>query len=216
MTRLCALPALIALVLPPLSSQLLADARTVKALASRAEALQIEAEDDPRDEAACFTKERLYITYETGDFGPPGVGLRITDPRGRSIGYDFRNNRGWQELPLAQASMDCEQNEDTGELRNCKGDVEICGPISGAYQLQVLPTHNGKYSIAASAISQGRRDEFGYEITNSRTELKGEIREQKPVQLTLQYSREARSRITLSRNYEHSADRAKDNAEGSH
>ena len=159
---------------------------------------------------------RLYITYKSDDLGPPGVGLRITDPRGRRIGYDFRTNRGWQELPLAQASLDCEQNEDTGELRNCTGDVEICGPISGSYQVQVLPTHDGKYSVAASATSPGKAHTSACEMASSRAELTGEISKQTPVLLTLQYSREPGSRIKLSRSDGYLADRVKDNAEGSH
>jgi len=214
MTRLCALIASAALVLRPSPSQLLADAGTVNRLVSRSEKREIQDEDDPKAEAACLSMGRLYITYESGDVGPPGVGLRITDPRGRTIGYDFRINKGWQEMPLAQASLDCDQNENTGELRNCKGDFEICGPVSGDYQLQVLPTRSGKYSIAASATGQGKTDESGYEMTNSRAELKGEIRAQMPELLTLQFSREAGTRIRLSKSDEHVADRVKDDAQG--
>ena len=212
--RLCTLIAFTALVLRPLPSQLFVDTGAVKALASRAEARHIQEEDDPKGETACFSMGRLYITYESGDVGPPGVGLRIIDPRGRTIGYDFRINKGWQEMPLAQASLDCDQNEDTGELRNCKGDVEICGPISGSYQVQVLPTRSGKYSIAASATSQGKTDRSDYEMTSSRAELTGEISEQRSVLLTLQYSREAGTRIKLSRNDEHLADKIRDDAQG--
>jgi hypothetical protein len=214
MKRIWALVALTVLVLAPSSSQLHADARDAQASASRAETRQIQEKDDPYGDTACSSMGRLDITYETGDMGPPGVGLRVTDPRGRTIGYDFRINKGWQEMPLAQASLECDQNEDTGELRNCKGDVEICGPIRGAYQLHVLPTRNGKYSIAASATSQAKTDESGHEMTSSHVELKGEIRERKPVLLTLQYSREAGSRIKLSRSDEHIADRVRDEAQG--
>lgn len=199
MRRLRALIALTALVMQSSSSQLLADDGTVKVFASQAEALQIQEEDEPKREDACFSMGRLYISYESGDVGPPGVGLRITDPRGRRIGYDFRLNKGWQEMPLAQVSLDCDQNEDTGELRNCKGDVDICGPISGSYQVQVLPTHDGKYSIAVSATSPDKAHTSGYEMASSRAELTGEISKQKPVLLTLQYSREPGSRIKLRR-----------------
>lgn len=213
MTRLWALIACIALGLPTSPAQLLADAPAVKALASRAEGRQIEKEDDPEDEAACFSMGRLHITYESGNVGPPGVGLRITDPRGRTIGYDFRGNQGWQEIPLAQASLDCDQNEDTGELRNCKGEIEICGPITGAYQVRVLPTRNGKYSITVSATSQGKTNASDYTMTTSHVELEGEIREYKPALLRLQYSREAGSQITLSGSDEHLTARIKEAAQ---
>lgn len=211
MTRLCAI-VLMALVLQPSPSRLLADAGTVKALASRTEARQIQDEDDPKGEAACFSRGRLDIAYESGDVGPPGVGLRITDPRGRTIGYDLRINKGWQEMPLAQASLYCDQNLDTGQLRNCQGEIEICGPISGSYQVQVLPVRNGRYSITASAAIQGKVDEPGYKMTGFRAELTGEINEQKIELITLQYSREAGAEIKLSRNDKHPAEEG--NAQG--
>ena len=57
-------------------------------------------------------------------------------------------------MPLAQAFLDCEENEDTGELRNCKGHIEICGPMSDTYQIVLSSAHSSKYSISVSARSQ--------------------------------------------------------------
>jgi hypothetical protein len=116
---------------------------------------------------------RMTIDYASGETGLPKAGFRITDPRGREIGYDPRTNRGWQAMPLAQAFLECEENDGTGELEQCKGHVEICGPVSGTYQIEVLPTHSCKYSITVSATSQRTRTEFGYDTTSSRADLKG-------------------------------------------
>ena len=57
-------------------------------------------ESDPEYEGACFSMGNLAIEYATGETGLPKAGFRITDPRGREIGYDPRTSRGWQELPL--------------------------------------------------------------------------------------------------------------------
>src|SRR5207245_6196593 len=76
------------------------------------------------------------------------------------------------------AFLDCEENEDTGELRNCKGHIEICGPMSGTYQIVLSSAHGSKYSISVSASSQRKRDGAGYEMTGSRADLKGDIRGQ--------------------------------------
>jgi hypothetical protein len=150
---------------------------------------------------------QVNITYESGEVGPPGLGLRVTDPRGRKIGYDLGANRGWQELPVAQAFFDCDENEDTGELRHCTGHIQICGPISGTYQVEVLPTHSGKYSITVSDRSQEIRDERGLHSTASQIELKSEMWEQKPAILILQYSREAATQINLTRGDQRTARR---------
>lgn len=170
-----------------------------KSLQARAETREIHDEVDPTEQQSCYSMGQINITYESGEVGPPGVGLRVTDPRGRKIGYDLGANKGWQELPVAQAFFDCDENEDTGELRHCAGHVQICGPISGTYQVEVLPTHSGRYSISASGRSQDIRDERSLHSTGSQVELKSEMWEQKPATLLLQYSREAGVQIKLTR-----------------
>ena len=183
---------------------------------SRPDAREIRDEADPEDEQACFSMGRITLNYASGEVGPPTIGFRITDPLGRRIGYDPRTNKGWQEMPLAQAFLDCDENEETGELRHCKGHIEICGPISGTYQVEVLPTRNGTYSMNASATTQKTRNETGYYTTSSQADLKGEVSEQQPARLRLEYSREAGSQIKLTGSDQDLADGMKDYDQGSH
>lgn len=197
------------------SSHVLADVGVDNRMLPRPQAREIYEEADPEYEQACVSMGRMTIDYASGEAGLPNVGFRITDPRGREIGYDPRTNRGWQEMPLAQAFLDCEENEDTGELGQCKDHIEICGPVSGTYQIEVLPMHSGKYSISVSATSQRTRTEFGYDATSSRADLKGEIHEQERAELLLHYSREAGTQVKLTVNDQHLADRIKDHNRGS-
>lgn len=176
---------------------LLADSSVDKILLSRPQVRETHDEADALDEQPCFSMGTLDIGYASGEVGLPKVGLRIIDPRGRKIGYDPRTSRGWLEVPLAQAFLDCEENEDTGELRHCKGHLEICGPISGTYQLEVLPTDSGIYSIIVSATSPVRQNQSEHGTNSSRAELKGKIHGQEPEVLLLRYSREAGTHIWL-------------------
>jgi len=196
--KIWALVALTASVLPLTSSHLFADSSVDKTLVSRPEVQEIHDEADALDEQSCFSMGTMEMDYASGEVGPPKVGVRIIDPRGRKIGYDPRTSRGWLELPLAQASLDCEENEDTGELRHCKGHLEICAPISGTYQVEVLPADSGTYSIIVSATSPVRQNQSEHGTTSSRAELKGEIHGQDPEVLLLQYSREAGTHIRLT------------------
>jgi hypothetical protein len=192
--------ALIISVLPLRASGFFATLGVDKPFLAQTETREIRDEDDPPDEQRCYSMGQISLTYESGEIGPPNLGLRITDPRGRKIGYDPRADKGWQELPFAQGFFDCDENEDTGELRHCAAHIQICGPISGTYQVEVLPTHGGKYSISVSGTSQETRDELGVHSTGSRVELKSEIQEQAPTMLSLQYSRAAGAQIKLTRN----------------
>jgi hypothetical protein len=163
------------------------------------EARQIRDEVDPTDQQACESMGQLTLIYESGEVGPPNVGLQITDPRGRKIGYDLRANKGWQELPLAQGFFDCDEIEDTAEPKHCTGHIQICGPISGTYKVEVLPAKTGKYSISLSSISQATRDHLGYHSTASRLQLKSQIHNLAPEILLLEYYREAGAQIKLTR-----------------
>ena len=193
--------------LPPMTASHMGAELRLNTSLSRPEAREIRDEADPQEEQACFSMGRIILDYASGEVGPPTIGFRITDPRGRTISYDPRINKARQEMPLAQAFLDCDENEETGELRHCKGHIEICGPISGTYQVEVLPTRNDTYSMNASATSKRTRNETGYGTTSSRADLKGEIFEQQPARLLLQYSREAGSQIKLTGSDEHLADK---------
>jgi hypothetical protein len=169
-----------------------------KPFPARPETREIRDEADPTDQQLCYSMGQISVAYDSGEVGPSNLGLRITDPRGRKIGYDPLANHGWQELPLAEAFFDCDENEDTGELRHCVGHIRICGPISGTYQVEVLPAHSCKYSISVSGTSQETRDKHGVHSTGSRVELKSEVQEQAPAMLLLQYSREGGTQVKLT------------------
>lgn len=110
-------------------------------------------EADPKDIESCRTMGELDIAYSSENHGAPIVGLVVTDPRGRKIGQDLLSHKLWQELPLAQAFIDCDQNEETGETRACHGSVQICGPVSGTYKIEAIATQSGNYSVSATGSS---------------------------------------------------------------
>jgi hypothetical protein len=188
-------------VLPLKASNGVAKWRAGNPLLERQDAVEIHDEADPTEMQSCYSMGQINLTYESGDMGAPNVGLRITDPRGRKIGYDPLTHRGWQEFPLAQGYLDCDQNEDTSEVRHCTGHIQICGPISGTYKVEVLParTRNSKYSINLSSTSQQTRDESGLHSTASQTELKSTIRKRTSATLSLQYSRETGTQVKLTK-----------------
>lgn len=165
---------------------------------SRATVREISEEADPKYEQACFSMGRMTIDYSTGEPGLSKAGFRVTDPRGREIAYDPGTNRGRQELPLAQAYLDCEENDETGELRQCKDHIEICGPVSGMYRIELSPVQNAKFSVEVSAVNMRIRTRSGYDVTSSRADLQGETRGHAPAVLLLHYSREAGTQVTLT------------------
>jgi hypothetical protein len=156
-------------------------------------------EADPTDLQSCESMGKISIVYETVNSGPPSVGLRITDPRGRKIGYDPRVPKVWQELSLAEGFVTCEQDDDTTLLNHCAAHIQICGPVSGTYKLEVLPTRNGAYSIGVVGLSQPTQDRIGFHSTDSRAEYKSEIQRQAPETLMLSYSRQLGTQIKLGR-----------------
>lgn len=169
-------------------------------LTARSPLHQIRDEADPTDQQSCESMGQIGIVYETGNAGPPNIGLRITDPRGRKIGYDPRAPKVWQELPLADGFVECNEIDDKTGLKHCAAHIQICGPVSGNYKLEVLPTQNGTYSIIVMGTSESKRDQAGPHSTASRAEYRSEIRKQSPDVLTLNYSREAGTKISLGRN----------------
>jgi hypothetical protein len=153
-------------------------------------------EIDPTDQQACDSMGQISIRYESGNDGPPNVGLRITDPWGRKIGYDPRGAKAWQELPIAEGFVECDENGDVTGF-HCAAHIQICGPVSGTYKVEVLPTQNVTYSISVLGTSQLARDQVGFRSTSSRTQYRSEIRKQSPEILQLTYSRELGVQIKL-------------------
>ena len=185
-------------VIPLKESHSLVPMTLDKPFPTRAGVREILDEVDPATEQACYSMGQMTLTYDSGELGPPNVGLRITDPRGRKIGYDLQADKGWQELPLAEGSFDCDENENTSELRHCVGHIQICGPISGTYKVEVLPAKRGKYSVKISGTSQATRDATGFHSTDSQVEFKGEAQNLEPQTLLLEYSRDTGAQIKLT------------------
>ena len=190
--------------LPLATPRLLANPKVEKSsLAAR----EVQEEADPRNELACFSMGRMTIEYSTGEPGLPQAAFRVADPRGREIAYDPKTNAGQQEIPLAVAYLDCDENEETGELRQCKDHIEICGPLSGTYRVELSPVQPGNYSIQVSALSERTRSLSGLDVAVSRTEMQGTTQGHEPALLSLHYSREPGTQITLSDETRHLANR---------
>lgn len=108
-------------------------------------------ERDPDDARDCIALGVLDIAFHTGSSGPPTIGVVLTDPRGRRIGFDPLRKRGWQELPAAQGSIDCDESDGKDA---CRGLVEVCGALSGTYKLEIIANAASDYTLTISARSQ--------------------------------------------------------------
>jgi hypothetical protein len=66
--------------------------------------------DEPaaNDTGDCLSLGELDIVFRTGNDGPPKVGVVLTDPRGRRIGFDPLIKHAWQTLPVAQGDINCD------------------------------------------------------------------------------------------------------------
>ena len=155
-------------------------------------------EADPSDTESCRRMGQLQISYLTDQAGSPRVGVIVTDPRGRRIGYDPVTSKTWQELPQAEAYVDCEENGE--DLRNCQATIQICGPVSGAYKLQVVASDAAKYSLTVSGKSSDVSDRRGLHATASHAELSSVSIEKKSRDaLIMRYYREPGANIELMR-----------------
>jgi hypothetical protein len=76
-------------------------------------------EPDPDDTGDCLSLGELDIVFRTGNDDPPNVGVVLTDPRGRRIGFDPITKRAWQALPVAQGDITC---DDPGRTNTCWGN----------------------------------------------------------------------------------------------
>jgi hypothetical protein len=115
----------------------------------------VQEERDPVDAENCLALGELDIAFRTDNDGPPNIGVVVTDPRGRRIGFDPLTKHGWQELPMAQGWIDCDHSE--GEDA-CRGLIEVCGPLSGTYKIEAIAQETSRYQISLFA----RSAETGY------------------------------------------------------
>jgi hypothetical protein len=155
-------------------------------------------EADPKDTQSCRTMGQLQISYRTEGAGAPRVGVIVTDPRNRRIGYDPVISKTWQELPQAEAFVDCEENGES--LRNCQATIQICGPVSGAYKVQVVASESGRYSLEILGLSAEGRNHRGIRTTGSHADVRDvAIERRSRDSLVMKYYREPGTSIEVFR-----------------
>ena len=106
---------------------------------------------DPEDNGLCLSLGALDIVFRTHNYGPPKVGVILTDPRGRRIGFDPLTKKAWQVLPVAQGYIDY---DDLDGRDSCRGVVQVCGPVSGTYKLEIIAQKTTAYSVSISGRSK--------------------------------------------------------------
>jgi hypothetical protein len=151
-------------------------------------------ERDPQDENGCFSMGELDIVFLTDNNGPPNVGVVLTDPRGRRIGFDPLSNRAWQDLPVAQGDVDCDDPNGAG---TCRGRIQICGPLTGTYTLELVAQKTTAYSVSISARSKGLIDGNSLQSSRSEADLNNVmIRARSRDVVLLNYSRAPQDKVT--------------------
>jgi hypothetical protein len=92
------------------------------------------------------------------------------------------------------------ERDDKGELGSCTGTIQICGPVSGTYKVQVLASETGRYSVNVSGTSQEVLVRKSFRSTDSNTGIQDVlIRKRMQDSLVIRYSREPGSRVELLR-----------------
>jgi hypothetical protein len=83
-------------------------------------------------------------------FYSPGE-LLFTDPQGHRVGYDPRSRVSYHEIPLARYDSFYIEDAETGDPGPEIKELEVAQPVSGNYQLQVIGTGTGKYTLRIRA-----------------------------------------------------------------
>jgi hypothetical protein len=149
---------------------------------------------DPDDTEDCFSLGELDIVFRTDKNALPNVGVVLTDPRGRRIGFDPLTKRGWDALPVAQGYVDC---DDLGGADTCRGIIQVCGPISGTYKLEIIAQQATAYSVTISARSKEVLNGNSLQSYRSETDLENvAIRARSRNIVLLNYSRDGREKVT--------------------
>ena len=159
---------------------------------------EVHDEADPNEVQSCFALGRLDVSFRTEKKGPPEVGVILTDPRGRQIGFDPIQKSGFQQLPEAQGYIDCDA---PGVEGACTGVIQVCGPVSGTYKLEIIAVQNAEYSLSISGRSQEvRGKKHDLEASHSDAELDHvPIRKGSRDTVLLNYSRDPESKVALGR-----------------
>jgi hypothetical protein len=151
-------------------------------------------ERDPDDTGDCLSLGELDLVFRTNKSGPPHIGVVLTDPRGRRFGFDPLTKHAWQALPVAQGDIDC---DDLGRTDTCLGIVQVCGPVSGTYRLEVIALQTTPYSVRVFARSKEVLDGSSLQSHHSKTDLNNlAIRKRSREIVLLHYSRDPRANVT--------------------
>lgn len=149
---------------------------------------------DAKDANDCFSLGELDITFRTHNNGEPNVGVVLTDPRGRHIGFDPLTKHAWTELPVWQGYIDCDGSDG---IKACQGVVQICGPLSGAYQLEVIAQQSTTYSVNVFGRSKSVLVDRGIRFSRSESDLDTlPIHERSREIVWLEYSRDPEETVT--------------------
>ena len=150
-------------------------------------------EVDPRDDVNCLSMGELDIVFRTDNHGVPKVGVMLMDPRGRRIGFDPLTKHAWQQLPEADGYIDC---DDLHGSSACRGIVQVCGPVSGTYKLEMIGQKTTTYSVTISARSKELVDGGKVHSSRSEAELNNlTIRARSRDIVLLNYSRDPREKV---------------------
>jgi hypothetical protein len=164
---------------------------------------EVQDERDPKDAGDCVALGELDIAFHTNNSGPPTIGIVLTDPRGRRIGFDSLTKHGWQELPEAEGSIDCDAS---AGKQTCGGIVRVCGPVSGTYKLEVIAQETSHYTVSFFARSE--ETGFGENLRSSNsggTVSNMTIRKGSRDVISLDYSRDPALQVAaqLQKSHDH-------------
>jgi len=155
---------------------------------------QLVDELDPDDNRGCLSLGGLEVVFRSDNHGSPNVGIVLTDPRGRRIGFDPLAKRAWDAFPVAQGYIDCDDPDGRGA---CRGVVQVCGPVSGTYKLEVIARQTTAYSVTISARSKEVPDGDGLQSFHSEADLNDiSIRARSRDVVLLNYSRDPEENVT--------------------
>jgi hypothetical protein len=182
------------LVLVPLNS-VSSSANLARVRASAIANREIHDEPDPADVGDCIALGELDLIFTTENNGPPNVGVILTDPRGRRIGFDPLTKSSWDDLPMAQGFINCDASYAHGR---CRGVVQVCGPVSGGYKLEVIGQKASIYSVGLSARSKRTRLSKGFHNSLSEADIRHiEARRGSRDIFLVNYSREVDTEIAV-------------------
>ena len=177
----------------------LRDGASVPAVNTR----EVADERDSNDAGDCFALGELDVAFHTDNSGPPTIGIVLADPRGRRIGFDPLTKHGWQELPEAEASIDCDASDGK---KTCGGIVRVCGPVSGRYRLEMIAQESSHYTVSFFARSEETGSGENLRSSNSRRNVSNiTIRKGSRNVISVDYSRDPALKVAaqLQKSHDH-------------